>query len=246
MSAVAVFNEGVSSSQRCVGEVMCKQVNSNVEIRAYFTELPPGEHGFHIHKAGDLRGEGCIAACDHFSVDPTAKHGGPPDSDDEVSSRHTGDLGNISLGPNGEPFSKLYILNNLDVSELYGRSLIVHEDPDDLGKGSFDDSLTTGHSGKRIACVLIGRVVCPEQKGGDSDLYSNRLNGKKPRVLGTGYGTRKKALHTIKLLKNKPIGLKRQIATTMYYRAKHHAQQTHNMREAMKVYRPYLKTLKHK
>ena len=230
-----------------MGEVLFKQVGSDVEVRAYFTQLPAGEHGFHIHKAGDLRGEGCKAACDHFSIDPTAKHGGPPESEDtDNSSRHTGDLGNISLGPNGEPFSKLYILKNLDISEVYGRSLIIHEDPDDLGKGPFEDSMTTGHSGKRIACVIIGRVSCPAQQGGDSQLYANRPNGKKPRVPGTGYGTRKKALHTVNLLKDKPIGLKRQIATTMYYRAKHHAQQTKDMREAMKVYRSYLKTLKHK
>jgi len=35
----------------------------------------------------------------------------------------------------------------------------VHEDEDDLGKGPFEDSLTTGHSGKRIACAIIGRVA---------------------------------------------------------------------------------------
>jgi Cu-Zn family superoxide dismutase len=246
MSAVAVFKLNAEEELlKSEGEVIFKQVGSDVEVRAYFTMLPPGEHGFHIHKAGDLRGEGCKAACDHFSIHPNAKHGGPPGSEGDES-RHTGDLGNISLGPNGEPFTKLYILKNLDISELYGRSLIVHEDPDDLGKGPFEDSMTTGHSGKRIACVIIGRVSCPAQEGGDKGLYAGRANGRRPRVPGTGYGTRKKALHTIKLLKDKPIGLKRQIATTMYYRAKHHAQQTSNMREAMKVYRPYLKTLKHK
>lgn len=222
---------------------MFKQVGPDVEVRAYFTQLPPGEHGFHIHKAGDLRGEGCKAACDHFSVDTNATHGGPPDSD---GSRHTGDLGNIALGPAGEPFSKLYLLKNLQVSELYGRSVIIHEDPDDLGKGSFEDSHTTGHSGKRIACSIIGRISCPAQQGGDLGLYADNPKGRKPRVPGTGYGTRKKALHTIQLLKTKPLGLKRQIATTMYYRAKHHAQQTKDMREAMKVYSKYLKTLKHK
>lgn len=225
-----------------MGDLTFKQVGQDIEARAYFTKLPAGEHGFHIHKAGDLRGEGCKAACDHFSVE-AAQHGGPPDSEEP---RHTGDLGNISLGPNGEPFSKLYILKNLEVSELYGRSVIIHEDPDDLGKGPFEDSLTTGHSGKRIACAIIGRVACEGQKGGDLGLYADNPKGRKPRVPGTGYGTRKKAMHTIHLLKDKPLGLKRQIATTMFYRAKHHAQQTKNMREAMKVYRKYLKTLKHR
>lgn len=224
------------------GEVLFQQNGSNVIIKAIFTELPPGEHGFHIHKAGDLRGEGCKGACEHFSLDATAEHGGAPGSKKQ---RHTGDLGNISLDPNGQPFQKTYTLENLDISELYGRSVIVHADPDDLGEGGHDDSKTTGHSGARIGCAIIGRITC-EQKGGDLGLYADNPKGRKPRVPGTGYGTRKKALNTIKKLRGKPIGLKRQIATTMYYRAKHHARQTQNMREAMKVYRKYLKTLKAK
>ena len=39
---------------------------------------------------------------------------------------------------------------------VIGRSLIVHQDKDDLGKGGHNDSLTTGHAGKRIACGIIG------------------------------------------------------------------------------------------
>ncbi len=34
--------------------------------------------------------------------------------------------------------------------------LQVHADPDDLGKGGFEDSLTTGHAGGRLACGVIG------------------------------------------------------------------------------------------
>lgn len=32
----------------------------------------------------------------------------------------------------------------------------VHADPDDLGKGGFEDSKTTGHAGGRLACGVIG------------------------------------------------------------------------------------------
>ena len=48
----------------------------------------------------------------------------------------------------------------MSVSELYGRAVIVHADEDDLGKGDEEDSLTTGHSGKRIGCAIIGRASC--------------------------------------------------------------------------------------
>lgn len=231
-------------SSKVKGTVLFQQIDKDVMVTANFTELPPGQHGFHIHKAGDLRGDGCKGACEHFHYGSTTEtHGGSPETSEP---RHTGDLGNISLGADGQPFKKTFLLKNLPIEELYGRSVIVHADEDDLGLGGHEDSKTTGHSGARIACAIIGRITCRAQQGGDLGLYADNPRGRKPRVPGTGYGTRKKALHTIKLLKNKPTGLKRQIATTMYYRAKHHARQTKNMREAMKVYRSYLKTLKKK
>jgi Cu-Zn family superoxide dismutase len=53
-----------------------------------------------------------------------------------------------------------YFLKHVTLEELYGRSVIVHEDEDDYGKGSHEDSQTTGHSGARIACAVIGRMDC--------------------------------------------------------------------------------------
>ena len=41
-------------------------------------------------------------------------------------------------------------------ANVIGRSLVIHEDPDDLGMGGNSDSLTTGHAGKRITCAVIG------------------------------------------------------------------------------------------
>lgn len=32
----------------------------------------------------------------------------------------------------------------------------VHADEDDLGKGGYEDSKTTGHAGGRLACGVIG------------------------------------------------------------------------------------------
>lgn len=65
-----------------------------------------------------------------------------------------------------------------------------------------------------------------------------------PRVKGTGYGTRKKALNTIHKLRTKPHTLQMQIAQTMFFRAKYHKYQTPGMRDAMRVYGPYIRTLK--
>lgn len=143
--AVAVFQ-----TRRVKGEAVATQTRRGVRLSVRFQQLPPGEHGFHIHKAGDLRGKGCLGACDHWHKGSPKKHGGPPGT----IQRHTGDLGNVSRRRN----HKTYNLRGVRVSDLWGRSLIVHADKDDFGKGSHPDSHTTGHSGKRIACAIFGRA----------------------------------------------------------------------------------------
>ena len=151
--AVAVFN-----TRSVKGEVLFSNTPQGVRVKALFTHLPSGEHGFHIHKAGDLRGEGCKGACDHYHVGEAQHHGGPPGTPGQ---RHTGDLGNISIDDgNGNEFQKQYYISGIQVADLYGRSVIVHKDPDDYGRGGKEDSHTTGHAGARIACAIIGRMMC--------------------------------------------------------------------------------------
>lgn len=56
----------------------------------------------------------------------------------------------------------------------------------------------------------------------------------------TYYKNAKSARKTVKQLRNKPRAYQKQVATTMYYRAKHHKFQTRKMREAMTVYKKFL------
>lgn len=65
-----------------------------------------------------------------------------------------------------------------------------------------------------------------------------------PRLKTLGYGTGEKAAASIRALKKMDTAYQRQAATTMYYRAKYHAQQTPGMRAAMRLYGAFLKTLK--
>jgi Cu-Zn family superoxide dismutase len=68
-------------------------------------------------------------------------------------------LGNIELPADKDSVAFEYFLRGVTIDDLLGRSLIVHQDKDDLGRGPFEDSLTTGHSGARIACAIIGRAM---------------------------------------------------------------------------------------
>lgn len=153
-SAVAVFHTKDVSGD-CVAKPTPNR--TGVQLDVTFTALPEGKHGFHIHTAGDLRGEGCKGACAHFHKGAPTSHGDEPQNSHHRP-RHTGDLGNIELPPNG-PFTKTYTLKGVTVQDLWGRSLIVHADEDDLGLGDEEDSKTTGHSGARIACAIFGRAT---------------------------------------------------------------------------------------
>ena len=156
IGAVAVIH-----TDKIHGEITVTNTVTNnkkgIKLTAIFTKLPPGKHGFHIHKAGDMRGDSCKGLCEHYDVGHHT-HGGAPSRTckNRRTNRHTGDLGNIQM--KGKICKKTYFIPNTSVKELWGRSIIVHEDEDDLGKGGFEESTITGHSGKRIGCAIFGRM----------------------------------------------------------------------------------------
>merc|ERR1711953_416916 len=90
----------------------------------------PGWGGMHVHEKADFS-NCCLSAGPHYN--PFLKnHGGPADED-----RHVGDLGNIIVDKKGK--SKGMLTDNLiklfGGTTVIGRSIMIHEDPDDLGRG---------------------------------------------------------------------------------------------------------------
>mmetsp|Transcript_2385 Transcript_2385/g.3718 ORF Transcript_2385/g.3718 Transcript_2385/m.3718 type:complete len:173 (-) Transcript_2385:625-1143(-) len=119
--------------------------------------LVPGEHGFHIHEWGDQT-NGCLSSGGHFN--PYKKnHGAPTDTE-----RHLGDLGNLQADEQGGCLfsitDQLVHLNG--PHSVVGRTVVVHEGKDDLGRGGHKDSLKTGNAGGRVACGIIGTSTPPE------------------------------------------------------------------------------------
>lgn len=151
MKAVCVLDS--QTIKKGVSGVVYLEETADKKTRIYgsIRGLKVGLHGFHIHEAGDMT-KGCDSACSHYN--PYGhNHGGLTSK-----KRHVGDLGNVEAGKNGvaaidivDRFVKLR-----GKYSVIGRSLVVHEDEDDLGNGNHDDSHTTGHSGKRLACGVIG------------------------------------------------------------------------------------------
>ena len=143
----------VLKSEKVNGVVNFLQEGDNVKVTGQITGLAPGEHGFHIHQFGDNT-DGCTSAGPHYNPD-SCEHGAPEDA---KGARHAGDLGNVVADADG--------IAQIDISDplmslsgersILGRTVVVHADIDDLGKGGHELSKTTGNAGGRLACGVIG------------------------------------------------------------------------------------------
>ncbi|XP_074570553.1 superoxide dismutase [Cu-Zn]-like [Curcuma longa] len=166
VKAVAVLG----SSEGVKGTIYFTQERDGpTTVTGSISGLKPGLHGFHVHALGDTT-NGCLSTGPHFN--PAGKEHGAP----EDACRHAGDLGNVTAGegvfanrlnhycgPNCVRYSdcSIYWCKQIPLSgpnSIVGRAVIVHADPDDLGKGGHELSKTTGNAGGRVAC---GGLVSP-------------------------------------------------------------------------------------
>lgn len=138
--------------------------NSSVIIRlnvTFFatsnTTLNESKHGIHIHEFGisDTSADptvACESCGPHWN--PMKKlHG---DLNSTIS--HMGDLGNVVLQPVEGRIETTIVSDKLKLcgrESIIGRSIVLHEKPDDLGLGRTKLSTMNGASGRKIACGNI-------------------------------------------------------------------------------------------
>eukprot|EP00873_Tetraselmis_striata_P024171 jgi/Tetstr1/444435/TSEL_032322.t1 len=142
----------------CFGTVTFEQVNPDKCMISWdITGMAPGKHGFHIHEKADFS-DGCNSAGPHYNPHGRT-HGSPSDEE-----RHAGDLGNIVASAAGGSKGSLadHLVKLEGPFSVIGRSVMVHADEDDLGRGDHSQpgvngftSKTTGNAGARIACGEI-------------------------------------------------------------------------------------------
>ena len=130
------------SGSAVTGTVGFSDTAGGVRVTAQVTGLTPGEHGFHIHEVGDCSAPDASSAKGHFN--PAGKSHGHHAHEE----RHGGDMPNLLANAQGE--ARLTAeLKGLSVSQISGRSVVIHADPDDY------KSQPAGNSGKRVACGVI-------------------------------------------------------------------------------------------
>lgn len=132
------------------GTVYFKDVSNGTAVYVYVTGLPKyqpdkdgqspiGPHGFHIHENG---------SCEIGNPnEPFKSAGGHWNPDNQPHGNHAGDF--PVLFSNDGISIMSFFTNKFKVSDVIGKSIIIHENPDDYR------SQPSGKGGKRIACGII-------------------------------------------------------------------------------------------
>ena len=132
------------------GIVYFLPMDSGTQVYAYVTGLPPytpgnantppiGPHGFHIHSGGS-----CAPGDPANPFQDTGDHWNPTN---QPHGNHAGDFPPL-FSNDGVAFLSFYT-DKFTPTEVVGKTIIIHENPDDFR------TQPSGNSGKRLACGVI-------------------------------------------------------------------------------------------
>ncbi len=145
MASVALVPK---SGSNVTGSLHVMAMNGGVHVSGTISGLAPDStHGFHIHETGNCGAADASSAGGHFNPMHEA-HGR-----ETGNPHHLGDQDNLVADADGVAHVDAQFagatLGTGQPSDVLGKAVIVHADPDDY------TSQPSGNAGKRIACGVI-------------------------------------------------------------------------------------------
>ena len=136
-----------------IGTVTVTEGGGGAVFATDLHDLPPGDHGFHVHERGDCgpgpNDQGLVvaggAAGGHRDPEGTKRHLGPE------GHGHLGDLPVLTVGADGTARKELTAPHITDLDAVRGRALMIHAGGDSYA----DEPKPLGGGGARIACGVV-------------------------------------------------------------------------------------------
>lgn len=136
-----------TTGSKVTGRVNFTQTASHVVVSGEVRGLKPnGEHGFHVHERGDCSSGDASSAGGHFNptTQPHGRQGAGP--------HHTGDMPPIKANAAGVAIFRFEVRTiriGSEITNVLGRGLVIHRDPDNFR------TQPSGGSGPPVACGVI-------------------------------------------------------------------------------------------
>lgn len=145
--------KGTDSDSSIEGEAFFEETANGLKIHVEVHNVPPGDHGFHVHEYGDVGNRG-LATGGHYNP-LGVPHGSILKGD--FTKAHPGDFGNIHVDEEGKGVLDIFVPGLSLLHGRYpiaGRGIILHAQADDFGQ-------PTGNAGGRIAAGTIFLIKHP-------------------------------------------------------------------------------------
>ena len=139
-----------TTGSTATGSVRFTQSGGKVLVTGEVRGLKPNAvHGFHVHEKGDCSSGDGMSTGGHFNP-MAARHG-----NHDMGEHHTGDIPSLKADAAGVAaikFESSTISVGGGMTDIVGKGLIVHRDPDDY------TTQPTGNAGPRLACAVIQKA----------------------------------------------------------------------------------------